>query len=154
MLENLEEVKEYIQAIDFSKNIDKLVSYDGWLREDAEQTCEQYRKFLWVNKLYSDQHGGALPPSEDIDEFWHNHILDTHAYIKDCEMIFGKYFHHYPYFGIDSKTNMNDLNQAFAKTQELFLKEFSEEITPTRSQYPIFIYYLLKKIEWIKEKIK
>lgn len=151
MLNNIKEVKDYIQAIDFSKNIDKLIRFDGWLREDVEKTCDQYRKFLLLNKIYINQYG-ALPPSEDIDEFWHNHILDTQAYIKDCEMIFGCYFHHYPYFGIDDKTNMNDLNRAFETTKKLYQKEFGEEIIATRSQYPTAIYYLLTKAEQWKNK--
>lgn len=146
MLQTLEEVKIYINSIDFTQTIDKLVKYNGWLRSDAIQTCEQYRKFLLLNKKYRDQHA-ELPPSEDIDEFWHSHILDTEAYVRDCQQIFGKYMHHYPYFGIDDKSDLNDLNNAFENTKKLYLKEFGEEIIATRSQFPAAVYYVLKKIE-------
>jgi hypothetical protein len=59
-----------------------------------------------------------------MDEFWHMHILDTKAYRKDCEAIFGHYLDHYPYLGIDENTNLDDLGNAFQKTQELFALEF------------------------------
>lgn len=144
MLEkNITEAKAYIDSIDFSKIIYKLVNYHGWLENDAIQTCSQYRRFLFLNKKFNDKHG-QLPPSEDIDEFWHSHILDTQAYVKDCQAIYGKYMHHYPYFGIGvDGTNEDDLNNAFEITQKLYLQEYGEVITATKSHYPGFIYNLL-----------
>lgn len=141
-----EEARIYIDSINFDPVMTKLVNFSGWLLEDAEKTCRQYRNFLFLNKKYHDQHKD-LPPSEDIDEFWHNHILDTEQYIKDCQHIFGSYMHHYPYFGIDDKTNLDDLNKAFVKTKELYLQEFDEPLEATRSSYPKLIYYILKKFE-------
>ena len=35
----------------------------------------------------------------DVDEFWHQHILDTRKYRDDCENIFGHYMDHTP--GLD-----------------------------------------------------
>lgn len=142
----LEEAKNYINSIDFTEINNKLVNYGGWRRKDVMKTCEQYRRFLFLMKKYDDGNG-TLPPSEDMDEFWHSHILDTVAYIRDCQAIFGKYMHHYPYFGIDGKSDMNSLNNAFEKTKELYRKEFSEPILATRSHYPAVIYYFLKKFE-------
>lgn len=143
---SLNTVKNYIDAIDFSKIIDKLVNYNGWLKEDATLTCQQYRNFLFLSKKYSDEKI-QLPPSEDIDEFWHNHILDTEIYIKDCQAIFGGYWHHYPYFGIDDNSDMTTLNLAFEKTNSLYFNEFGHHIVSTKSRYPTFVYYLLKKLE-------
>lgn len=74
-----------------------------------------------------------MPPSEEVDEFWHNHILDTQKYHQDCDMIFGKYLHHYPYFGIDDKSNELDLQKAFDHMQELHKKEFGDCIYRVRS---------------------
>ena len=149
MNKNIEEAKKYIDSINFASLIDKLVNHSGWLRSDALETCEQYKNFLFLHKKYPEQN---FPPSEDIDEFWHNHILDTNAYIKDCEMIFGRYLHHYPYFGIDGKSNMNDLYNAFEKTQEIYSKEFGSRIEATRSRFPHFIYYILIRFEKIYRK--
>jgi len=145
MFTSLEEIRQYIDNIDFSRIINKLVNYNGWLSEDALLTCKQYRNFLFLNRKYHANE--ALPPSEDIDEFWHAHILDTEAYAKDCQAIFGKFMHHYPYFGIDGRSDMHTANRAFETTKELYFKEFGEKIVPTRSQYPKFLYGLMKKMQ-------
>ena len=119
---NLEESLHYINSIDFTAIIDKLVNQMGWLQSHALETCDLYRKFLILKKKYG--HLYNLPPSEDIDEFWHMHILDTKAYRKDCDIIFDHYLDHYPYLGIDENSNLGDLEIAFQKTQELFALEF------------------------------
>ncbi len=128
---NLEESLHYINSIDFTAIIDKLVNQMGWLHSHALETCELYRKFLILQRKYS--HLYNLPPSEDMDEFWHMHILYTKAYRKDFEIIFCHYLDHYPYLGIDASSNLNDLERAFAKTQELFASEFGgQEIFQVR----------------------
>src|SRR3989338_2769153 len=104
---SLEEAKAYIYAIDFSMVIDKIVTTKGWKKADVLKICALYRNFLFLNKKYELERG-QLPPSEEIDEFWHNHILDTKKYHHDCDNIFGFYLHHYPYFGIDGKTKNKD----------------------------------------------
>jgi hypothetical protein len=142
-MDSVEEAKKYIYSIDFSMVIDKMVEHNGWFRDDALETCEFYRNYLFLIKKYDNM---SLPPSEDIDEMWHNHILDTNKYIEDCKNIFGTYLHHYPYFGIDKKTNLNDLDNAFKNTQDLHYQEFKKYITPTRSRFPKMIYYIARKL--------
>ena len=100
----------------------KLSHEPDWNESDARICSQLYRNYLYLMKKYDEY----LPPSEEIDAFWHQHILDTEKYHKDCKMIFGKYLHHYPYFGIDEKSNQQDLDNAFDRTQELYFKEFGE----------------------------
>ena len=119
----LEDTLKYIRNIDFSNIINKMVSHQGWKRLHAEQTCEMYRNFLYINRKFSKK--APFPPSEEIDEFWHNHILDTQKYHTDCQNIFGQYFHHYPYFGIDGKTSSIDLVKAFEQLQACYRQEFN-----------------------------
>lgn len=123
---SLEEATTYIKAIDFTSIINKMHQHYGWNRKHAVILSEMYRKFLFLTKKYG--YDEKLPPSEEIDEFWHNHILDTHQYRKDCQAIFGQYLDHYPYFGIDGKTTYTDLNNAFERTQQLYSAEFPGEI--------------------------
>ncbi len=59
---------------------------------------------------------------------WHAHILDTMAYHKDCQYLFGRYIHHYPYFGVRSEEDRENLEKAYSNTQKLYLIEFGEEI--------------------------
>ena len=127
----LEEAKHYIYSIDFSNILNKMVNHQGWLRKDAEKVCEMYRNFLYLQKKYKGQN--QLPPSEEMDEFWHQHILDTKQYRKDCQAIFGEYLDHYPYFGIDATSTFSDLESAFEKMQELYMEEFGERIYQVRT---------------------
>ena len=132
----LHQAKKYINELDFSPIINKLITRHKWLKIEAEETCKQYRRYLYLLKKYaknSDQ--PSFPPSDDIDEFWHHHILDTKKYQQDCQAIFGRYLHHYPYFGADSKTTITDLQSAFEKTKNLYLKEFNEELPSTRYRF-------------------
>jgi hypothetical protein len=125
------ELKEAVSAVDFSMIINKMVAHQGWNHDDANEVCRLYRNWLFLSIKYPDK---SLPPSEDVDEFWHNHILDTKKYRVDCDMLFGKYLDHYPYFGIDATSTMTDLGNAFADTQALHFAEFGEYIYEVRNQ--------------------
>ena len=83
---DLEVARNYINSIDFSNIIRKMVQHQGWRQKDAIAVSQMYRHFLCLHKKYGGQH--TLPPSEEIDAFWHNHILDTQQYRKDCQAIF------------------------------------------------------------------
>lgn len=61
-----------------------------------------------------------------VDEFWHQHILDTHAYHEDCEVIFGNYLHHFPYFGMRGEADAKALEDAYADTLERYRASFGE----------------------------
>ncbi len=129
MTKSEEQLKQTIGNLDFSMIISKMVSHQGWSRKDAEEVSQLYRNFLFLSAKYSDK---RLPPSGDIDEFWHNHILDTEKYAQDCDAIFGRFFHHYPYFGIDEKTNQTDLGDAFSDVQRFHHLEFGDYIYEIR----------------------
>lgn len=137
----LAQAKAYIQQIDFSQIINKMVKRDGWLRRDARRVCGLYKNYLFLRKKYHKQY--KLPPSIEIDEFWHYHILDTRKYQQDCEKIFGKYHHHYPYFGFDDHSNLEDLAKAFSETRRLHQLEFGQPIYQVRNVYS-------KWIRWLK----
>jgi len=132
---SLEQAKEYIYSVDFSNIINKMVKHQGWLRKDAEKVSGMYRNFLYLNKKYGDQY--KLPPSEEIDDFWHNHILDTKKYQQDCLSIFGAYLNHYPYFGIDDSSDSCSLKSAFEITNTLYKQEYGDYISNVRFRFPI-----------------
>ncbi len=138
---SLQQAKAYIDNIDFSMIINKMVTRDDWLEDEVNAVCKMYRNYLFLQKKYKDQY--ELPPSEEIDEFWHQHILDTKKYHADCEAIFGKYLHHYPYFGADERTDSIYLNKSFGKIQELYEKEFGEKIKIVRKSWLSYLMYRL-----------
>ena len=94
-----------------------------WSRDKADLLEVWYRRFLYLVNLYPKT---TLVPSRDIDIFWHAHILDTKKYMKDCENLFGKYFHHFPYFGMRGAKDQSNWEDAFQKTDELYLQHFGE----------------------------
>lgn len=69
-----------------------------------------------------------MVPNKIMDIFWHYHILDTRAYHKDCEAVFGHYLHHFPYFGMRGEQDAQNLKNAFYKTKELYLETFGENM--------------------------
>lgn len=122
---SLEQARDYINQIDFSGIIQKMVCEQGWLQSDAKTVCQMYRNFLYLNKKYGKAE--QLPPSQDIDEFWHNHILDTKNYRRDCENIFGQYFDHNPFISATDTHSTQSLQTAFQNMLKLYAQEFNGE---------------------------
>lgn len=147
--QELNAAKRYIDSIDFSMIIDKMTKHESWLKKDAEKTCQYYRNFLFLKKKYASQ-PIKIPPSQDVDEFWHRHILDTEKYIHDCQAIFGHYLHHYPYFGIDAYSTWDDLTSAFDQVQKIHLAEFGYPIEATKSSRARILNFFLSKVEILK----
>ena len=63
-------------------------------------------------------------PNNKIDAFWHQHILDTKAYARDCMTVFGCFIHHNPYFGLNGDAAERDA--CFEQTKTLYLATFGE----------------------------
>lgn len=124
---------QYIESMDLSAVKEKLCSDDPllcrrWSPLEAEIGVQFYKNFLYLNKKYQRQYA-VLPPLLEVDEVWHHHILDTRAYVRDCEKIFGYYFHHYPYFGMRDLHDAENLKSAFLLVQELYREEFGYYMT-------------------------
>ena len=110
-----------VQVLDLEPIKYKLVVDRRWARERAENAEFHYKCFL---TLIIRHPGESIVPLGDIDAFWHQHILDTRKYAADCELIFGRFLHHYPYFGLRGDQDAQDLKTATTRTAELFLTEF------------------------------
>jgi hypothetical protein len=130
---NDRELKYRIESIDLEPIIQRMIKIHKWSRKHAIQASHQYKNFLFLKQKYGSQY--SLPPSVDIDEFWHNHILHTAKYSSDCEILFGDYLHHHPHHGIDGKLPQETLEYEFEReTQFLYEKEFGHciyEVRPT-----------------------
>lgn len=89
---------------DFELAIQKLLEMKKgeWSPVRAQEAVNNYKRYMAVTKALG---GVQLVPNGDIDEIWHMHILDTRAYMKDCEELFGEYLHHFPYFGMLGEDN-------------------------------------------------
>lgn len=120
---DIEQAMAKVAGLDFSKLKRKLEATEGWSNDTVGEAEQLYCKFLALVMVYPDN---RLGPSRIIDNFWHAHILDTKAYTSDCEMLFGKYMHHYPYGGTYGDVLDRAISDAAYKTTcDLFLKHFN-----------------------------
>lgn len=99
---------------------------EKWTFEQTNQAITRYSMFLCLIYLYPNR---KLVPTPEIDRVWHHHILDTMKYAQDCEMLFGRFIHHFPYFGKRGKADRDNLYTAFAETKRLFQQHFGIKLT-------------------------
>jgi hypothetical protein len=124
MISNLD--FERIAALDLDSIKMKLThaqSGEGWSMEHANAIETEYRRFLYLMKAFPTE---QTAPLEDVDTFWHYHILDTMKYARDCEEVFGYFLHHYPYLGMVGENGLEVLEQAGDRTRELYESTFGE----------------------------
>jgi hypothetical protein len=123
-------------SLDFESIKAKLVhkrSGKGWTMEHANAVEREYRRFLVLMKAYPNE---LTAPSLDVDRFWHQHILDTVKYARDCEAVFGYFLHHYPYLGLglagdDSAARLH----AGDRMRELYEEAFGEPYQATATGF-------------------
>lgn len=123
----LEDASRRVALVDFSMLKVKLCRDEEITAEECAEIEDLYRKFLALNMRYPDR---KICPTGPIDMFWHAHILDTRAYESDCQALFGRLLHHFPYFGMRGEQDARDLDEAFAASVELFIRHFG--VDPTR----------------------
>jgi hypothetical protein len=82
-------------------NIDLIVKqlrtkprFADWTENRFALALAEYKNFLQFCKAHPDKTMGF---SDDMDEIWHQHILNTEKYADDCNHFFGFYFHHRPH---------------------------------------------------------
>lgn len=122
---SLAEFQSKLDTIDFSLIRMKLCHSQhgsGWTEDKVARAEQQYRQYLTLHQLF----GGTtkLVPTELADQFWHQHILDTRQYAKDCDELFGHFLHHFPYFGLRGEADEAALLQAGANTRSLAAQFF------------------------------
>lgn len=100
----------------------------GCTAEALDVMEQEYRRFLALHLAYPD---ADVVPCKLVDEFWHQHILDTIAYRADCDAIFGRFLDHFPYFGMRDEADAQALHDAYADTIELYRASFGEPPSDT-----------------------
>ncbi len=114
-------------AWDFSLAIEKIldVKREEWTHVRAKKAVQNYKRYMAVTKALG---GVQMVPNGDIDEIWHLHILDTRAYMDDCNALFGEYLHHYPYFGMLGEENRQQWLQVQSMSTSLWEQLFDEPL--------------------------
>ena len=93
----------------------------AWTEEQANEAEKWYRRFMALVILEPQV---VAVPNRPIDDFWHQHILDTRAYDKDCHAVFGEFLHHYPYFGLNGDAEQRD--DSFDQTNAAYERHWGE----------------------------
>lgn len=118
---------ELADTWNFQLAVEKIVEVKGgtWDLARAEGAVRNYKRYMAVTKALG---GMQLVPNGDIDEIWHMHILDTRAYMRDCQQLFGEYLHHYPYFGMLGEENRRHWLDVQSGSEALWQTLFSEPL--------------------------
>jgi hypothetical protein len=120
------EVISAIQALDLESVKIRLMDSgvgEGWTQDHVDRIETEYKQFLTMVVKYQDDAEDILL-SEDVDEFWHAHILHTIKYTEDCERVFGKYLHHNPQVVGQSSSDVERRGALAEKTRRLYQQEF------------------------------
>jgi len=87
--------KRHIRHLDLTSVRTKVIEKLGWPSDQAESVEQEYKRFLYA-LTQKGREEIISPPSQEVDEFWHQHILDTRKYRDDCQKLFGHYMDHIP----------------------------------------------------------
>ncbi len=112
------ELAQKISSMNLEPVIFKLVHECDWTLEKALLVEAQYKTFLFMTLTLSE----AVVPTQDIDEMWHNHILDTRLYALHCKEVFGRFIDHFPYFGVRGGNDAQLLKESYKDTVQKFRK--------------------------------
>ncbi len=124
-------IKKSIDTVDLNSTINRLIEIHNWKEKWAFKAVQQYRNYLFLKIKYGNSH--ILPPSLDIDEVWHAHILHTEEYYEFCHRVFGFFLHHHPHHGKDNNLTDLDITKIFEhETQRLYYLEFGDYIEAVR----------------------
>jgi len=98
-------------------------SGEGWSLERANAVEFEYRRFLYLMKKFPQE---QTAPLQDVDTFWHYHILDTLKYATDCQAVFGYFLHHFPYIGLRGEADEEAHHRVGERMKELYEATFGE----------------------------
>jgi len=129
----VDEKWQAIAAIDLRPVRQKFAFKKSWLwhlGHSADQIEAEYRQFLYL--VVTNPGKTVIPWSRDLDDFWHEHILDTAKYAADCDTIWGKMIHHNPHVPEGSAMH----SAAAAETREMYLAAFKERLKQGKKRRP------------------
>ena len=96
---------------------------EGWNQAYADSIEAAYKTYLIMLAKYPE-HAEDIMLAEDVDEFWHTHILQTMKYAYNCEKVFGKFLHHDPHIGPRTEETFATRAAKADKTRQLYEREF------------------------------
>ena len=117
-----------VAAMDLSPAAAQLVNYRGWTVERAAAAERRYRRFFYLKAILPEGHASPTP---EVDEFWHQHIINTRQYGPDCDRVVGRFMHH-TFLSADDPTQAQELTAVWLATwicyETLFEEPYEETI--------------------------
>jgi hypothetical protein len=107
-----------IEKLDLTEIVARTAKEYRWTAYQADEAEDWYKNFLKL--CYLNRRSPVAALGQDADILWHQHILDTVRYQKDCKALFGHYLNHDPVDGPPSAAD----RRAFARSKKLYLKEY------------------------------
>jgi hypothetical protein len=100
-------------------NLDKIIlqvqKHHNWTLDYSIKVSNEYTKFMFLRSK-----NNKLSPSNEIDKFWHQHILNTNHYYNFCTENFGKFIHHDPEDANDQIKRIERLNETTKNYKDLY----------------------------------
>ena len=115
------QIWEKVQGLDLKEVKKKLSSRKGFwwnLMNDLDKIEREYRQFLYLIAANPGQM--VVPWSQQLDDLWHEHILDTKKYAEDCQNLFGQFIHHNPH--VDKGTALH--SNSYRDTKKMYREAF------------------------------
>lgn len=82
-----------LQSWDLAHVRARVCEQRGWESPYSIDVESEYKKFLSLAIVSPDKRFGM---AGDVDEIWHQHILDTEDYARMCNDVVGSFVHHCP----------------------------------------------------------
>lgn len=111
-----------VAALDLTPVAQQLIDYRGWTPERTASIERRYRRFLYLKTTMPE---GSASPTREVDEFWHQHIINTRRYGPDCEAVAGRFLHH-TLLSPDDPAEAGALNAVWLATQAIYESLFEE----------------------------
>jgi hypothetical protein len=107
--------------------INRCIRILGWTEDFAQKALLAYKDFIESKRFSGDY--DAIKPSLSIPVFqiWHQHILDTRNYTRDCEILAGGMLHHNPDSDLDQEARAKRIQST---TNVIRLLTSDEELDP------------------------
>jgi hypothetical protein len=117
-----------VAALDLSPVVTQLVNRKGWSAARASGAERRYRRYLY---LVASRSVPSVVPTSEVDEFWHQHILNTWQYASDCQALTGGFVHHFSSSGLISRNESAELTDKFFDTWLSYETIFNEPYEET-----------------------
>ncbi len=101
--------------------VDFYSTHNSWTPKFCTQVAHEYERFL---ELRAENEN--LSPPDNVDKFWHTHILNSKSYISYCFKKFNKYIHHSLIDSLDQSARVTRL----ANTVQSYKNKFGSFTYP------------------------